>query len=341
MAPAAPSGTTLAVVLNFNGGTDTTTSVEHLAKQRPSPPDVLVVDNASSDTSLAHLAESRLPCRVLKLGENRGFAGGMNAGLEEARAGGYRYVWLVNNDAFTHPDSLALLVAAMDHDPRLAMVTPRLFWKDGTEQHAGGVVLDWDTGESRLVLSGDLSIDGPQPLADGTWVSGTAPLIRTTVLDSVGLLEAAYFAYWEDADLSVRMARAGWGIGAVPEAEAVHLGGGTSGGSESPFAVFLEVRNRWLFLERHAKGGSPRARWYRFYAAMLQRTGRSMAIGRPAVATAVLAGLSAARTGAYAVPKPKALLLERLCGRAPWRISRLLTAAATMLDDRSDRGAAA
>jgi GT2 family glycosyltransferase len=317
----------LAVILNWNRPDETARCAEHVLAQSNAKPDVLIVDNGSADETLERL-RTLAGCRTLALGSNEGFAGGMNAGLTEALRGSYECVWLLNNDAFAEPDCLQTLLRRMEHDPGVAMVTPRLLSVDGTEQHAGGVV-DWYSGDIALFASNDLA----DPLPEGRWLTGTAPLVRTRWVKEAGLFERDFFAYWEDADLCTRINRAGGKLVAVPDAAATHIGNGSSG-TNSPFVEFLRTRNAWLFLKRNARVGSNRIRWLRFVARSTERAAFYDLKGQPALATAVLAGLSAARQQRFGPPAAarSPALLERLAFWRPWRVSHVLGRVADWLE---------
>jgi GT2 family glycosyltransferase len=323
----------LAVILNWNGADHTLTCVQHLLNQSGADADILIVDNGSTDDSVERIRTSRLPVRLTQLDTNKGFAGGMNVGLETARNESYEYVWLVNNDAFASPTCLAELMRRMVRDPSSVMLSPRLLERDGTEQHCGGVI-DWYSGDSAFLASADLA----RPLADGQWLTGTAPLIRTAILCRSGLLEPVFFAYWEDIDLCVRIQRTGGTVAAVPEAVATHIGRASSDGI-SPTVEFLSVRNGWLFLERNARIGSNRVRWLRFVSRSIERAAQHDVHGRPALARAALAGISAARRRHYGPPDLAAGpgVFERLSYVRPWGWSRLL---ARIADKVEPKGAA-
>jgi GT2 family glycosyltransferase len=290
--------------------------------------DILIVDNGSRDDIEDRVRRANLPLRLQMLDTNQGFAGGMNAGLSEALSKSYRYVWLLNNDAFPETTCLQRLVDRMECDHALAMVTPRLLSTDGTEQHAGGTV-DWNNGDLGFLKSSELVA----PVGDHHWLTGTAPLLRVAALSTSGLFEPQFFAYWEDIDLCVRLRRAGGQLAAVPNAIAVHLGS-ASAGQNSQFANFLYTRNAWLFLERNARVGSARVRWLRFVSNTTRRAAHAEMWGQPVVAHAMLAGLSAARRRRYGRPESEIepAALERLTFKRPWRWSQILAGIADLLE---------
>jgi GT2 family glycosyltransferase len=318
----------LAVILNWKGSEYTIRCAEHVLAQVGVPVDILIVDNGSDDDIEDRVQRSSLPVRLHMLDTNQGFAGGMNAGLHEALTNSYRYVWLLNNDAFPEADCLQRLVERMEGDRSLAMVTPRLLSPDGSEQHAGGAV-DWNNGDLGAMKSSELVVAA----GDHYWLTGTAPLLRVAALTTTGLFEPQFFAYWEDVDLCVRLRRAGGQLAAVPEAIVVHIGS-ASAGQNSPFANFLYTRNAWLFLERNAHMGSARVRWLRFVSNTTRRAATVEMWGQPAVARAMLAGLSAARRRRYGRPAStiEPAIFERLTFKRPWRWSQILADVADVLE---------
>jgi GT2 family glycosyltransferase len=250
---------------------------------------VVIVDNGSRREDV-DLLRKGLPagCQLVELPRNVGFAEGMNVVLRLAAREGADYAWLLNNDAFAEPDCLPLLVAALRADPNLAVVTPKLVGTDGLEQHAGASV-NWSTGGNDLKFAEQLGTPAPH----GHWLTGTALLVRVRALGEVGVFDPAYFAYWEDVDLCVRLTAKGYGLRAVPEACCLHLGSTSTGGTESPFARHLITRNAWLFLRKHLRG---RTRWSALLALLASGlvTAASMAQrGKDRQASAILAAVLA------------------------------------------------
>ena len=262
------------------------------------------------------------------LPENRGFAGGMNVGIQVALDQGAEFVWLINNDAYPEPDCLEKLLVRMQR-PETAMVTPRILNPDGTEQTTGGLV-DWQHGRA----SGLKTPEIPSEHVDGRWIVGTAPLVRASALRAHGLFEEGFFAYYEDIDMSVRFSRAGAALDVEPAAIVHHQGGAASGGSLSPLFEYLMIRNRWLFLSRNTPRRGHRARWCRYLADALRMASTHDLRQRPVISTAVLAGVSAARTGRFGKPGAldRVLVVERILFRAPWQSARVLDLAARGLD---------
>jgi GT2 family glycosyltransferase len=320
--PAAVRGT-CAVVLNWNQPALTLECVRHLeAAGSPVALPVVLVDNGSTARNLATL-KAGLPfqCSLVQVANNLGFAEGMNVGLRHALAIGHEYVWLLNNDAFPTSDCLEHLVRAMDDCSKIAMVSPRLLYPDGREQHAGGRV-DWASGKHVVGSADDLACD----CKIGDWLTGTAPLIRLSAIKDVGLFDPRFFAYWEDVDLSTRFIRAGWAIRAVPAATCTHLGSASTGGEHSPFSNYLMTRNAWLFLRKHLPRKQQKASLLGLVTSRLEQAALFHAMGRPATAAAMVAGLTAIFRGETGRPclASTPSFFDRLVLSHPWFLVRCL-----------------
>jgi GT2 family glycosyltransferase len=314
-----------AVVLNWNGADHTVQCVAAL-KRQTTPLKILVIDNGSTDDSCERLRQSGLDVHVLP--ENRGFAGGMNVGIQMALDQRAEFVWLVNNDAYPEATCLETLLGRMRRSDT-AMVTPKILGLDGEDQTTGGLV-DWRDGRLSTLMTHEI----PAERTDGRWIVGTAPLVRASALRAHGLFDEGFFAYYEDIDLSVRFSRAGALLEVEPAAVVLHHGGASSGGSLSPLFEYLMIRNRWLFLSRNTPRRSHRVRWYRYLAGALRAASIYDQKQRPAICTAVLAGVSAARTGSFGRPGQldRVLRLERILFTAPWKSARMLELVARGLE---------
>lgn len=227
------------VVVNWNGGSLLDSCLESLDGQGAAR--VLVVDNGSEGAEVRRVA-ARDGVFLLPLGANRGFAPASNAGAVDARLKALPYLAFVNNDAVLAPGYLAACVAALEADPGLAAVQGALLDGDGTA--VDGLGIAWNRrGEAVQAGRG-----GPPPAEDGPpfpvpGISGTAAVYRRAAFERAGGFAGSFFAWYEDADLSLRLARAGWRFACVPAARARHVGSAT--GRRTP-----ELRWRLLFRNR-------------------------------------------------------------------------------------------
>ncbi len=245
----AESADTWILVVNWNGEKllpACLAALERLTR----PAHVLVVDNGSTDGSAGAVAA--FPgVEWLPLGENTGFSPANDAGFRRALAAGARYVATVNPDVRVEPGWLSLLVAAAEAHPEAGILGGLLLFGDEPERvNSTGLVLDrlWRAFDRDfgVPLAGLGTPDGPV-----AGVSGGAALHRAEALRRIGLYDPAYFAYYEDVDLSLRAARHGILSWYVSGARALH-GYGRSFGPGSPRQRYLLARNHLRCLAAHA-----------------------------------------------------------------------------------------
>jgi len=205
----------------------------------------LVVDNDSHDGSAEKLASFIEEqgfggwARFMPSPRNGGFSAGNNVALRALLAeGGHEAFLLLNPDAFVLPGALAALVARLESDPHIGIVGSRLENPDGTLQRSAfrfpsaGSELERSISlgpVTRLVNRWAISFppsDVPHPC---DWVAGASLLVRRRVLEEVGLLDEEYFLYFEEVDLCLRAARAGFTCWHEPRSRVVHLEGQATG----------------------------------------------------------------------------------------------------------------
>jgi GT2 family glycosyltransferase len=236
------------IVPAWNGRDDIAACLDSLLSQTCPANEIIVVDNASSD-STADLVAARYPAvNLLRQTRNLGFAGGVNAGI---RATGSDIVIMFNQDAVAEPDWLAAMVAGMAAAPDIGIVGCKIYY-DGADN------LLWHTGtlivppRMQPILRGDRETDQGQydATADMEAVVGAALAVRRSVLDMIGWLDEDFFLYLEDTDLCLRARRAGYRVVYVPTAVARHKVAGSLGkGSVGTLRHYH--RSRLLFLLKH------------------------------------------------------------------------------------------
>lgn len=258
-----------AIIPNWNRAELLKRLLQSLAGQTIRPDELIVVDNGSSDGSIGVATDAG--ARVLRLGQNRGFAYAVNRGVEAALS---EFVAILNNDVTLDPQWLEQLLAS------------------GADFACGLVLSDQDPtridGTFDLVTAGGLAwrAGSGQPASDARWrqpreiqfAPMTAALFRRTVFERVGLLDESFESYLEDVDFGIRCAKAGIRGCYVPAAVARHKGSSTFG-VWHPVTVALLSRNQVLLIAKHF----PR-HWLRRY-------------GLPAIAGQLLWGWSVSRRG--------------------------------------------
>lgn len=210
--------------------------------------ELLVVDNGSADGSVAYLEREGVP--HLALPTNTGFAAAVNLGVRRTSAPA---VLVLNADTALEPGCVARLLGALDADPGLGGVQPRLLQLEGERGEPGAARL-YSAGQAlladgRAVELGAGEAQRPEHLSGGEvfGVCGAACLLRRELFDRLGGYDESYFAFYEDVDLNVRGQIAGWRFGYVPEAMVWHVGNASwSEGFSRPSAenARLVARNR-------------------------------------------------------------------------------------------------
>jgi GT2 family glycosyltransferase len=235
------------VIVNRDGGESLFSAVRSVQSQTDVDLSIVVVDNASRPEERERLAAEAPNVRIVAFSRNLGFAAAANEGIARTRA---PFVLLVNNDATLAPDYTARLAARLTLDERLAAVQGLVLERSGARVDTAG--LEWNgRGEAVPVLAGADPAVTPLAVFEVTGVSATAALYRRDALTQVaphgGVFDDRFFAYYEDVDLSLRLARAGWRFACDPQAVARHEGSRT--GRRAPFrrAVWT-ARNRWRTL---------------------------------------------------------------------------------------------
>jgi GT2 family glycosyltransferase len=190
--------------------------------------ELLVVDNGSSDGSVAYLEREGVP--YVSLPRNIGFAAAVNLGAGRVAAD---TVLALNADTVLEPGCIGLLIDALEADPRLGGVQPRILQLEGdaaappspasARLYSAGQAL---TADGRAVELGAGQAQPPRlPGSHEIFgVCGAACLLRRQLFTELGGYDESYFAFYEDVDLNVRARIAGWCFAYVPEAIVWHVG---------------------------------------------------------------------------------------------------------------------
>ncbi len=256
------------VVLSYKGHEDTLDLLQSLKKVKGEfELNIIIVDNYPEDPLKINASDYKeLNLRIIYNKENLGFSGGNNIGINESLKNGADYVIILNNDTLVDPGFIQEFVNAAENDKTTGIITPKIYFAKGYEFHkdrykegdlgkviwyAGGKI-DWKNviGNHRgldEVDKGQFDEDGETQMA-----TGCCFLVKKEVLERVGLYDDRYFLYFEDADLSERVKKAGYKIMYEPKAIIWHKNAQSSGGSGSSLQDYFMTRNRLLFGMRFA-----------------------------------------------------------------------------------------
>ncbi len=195
--------------------------------------EIIVVDSASTDGTVAMVRERFSDVRLLSQTENLGFVRCNNLGLKVARG---RHILLLNPDTMVMADALARLVQELDTHPQIGIVGPRTLNSDGSTQSTRR---RFPTLLTAFFESTWLQPWAPRGLLrqyhvedhandcnfDVDWVQGSALMLRREVYEAIGGLDPGYVMYSEELDWCRRARAAGWRVRYVGAAQIVHHGG--------------------------------------------------------------------------------------------------------------------
>lgn len=219
------------IVLNWNGADDTINCVHSLQAQTLTP-DIIIVDNNSSDNSVRRFEKliysaSGENIKLIKNNQNLGFAGGINTGLKYSIDKNYKYVGVLNPDAAADPKWCASLISQLEAHPSAGIVTGLLLREDGkTIDSSGDLYTTWG-------LPGPRNRDEPTSLAPKKagyifGATGGGAIYRASMFKHIAMFDQAFFMYYEDVDLSFRAQLAGFKVRYTPNAIAFHKQGASS-----------------------------------------------------------------------------------------------------------------
>lgn len=230
------------LLVNYRGAMEVVAAARSAMADAPDMP-VVVVDNSESAQEVATLRQALPPgVRLLEAPSNLGFGAACNWAASQVTA---EFYWLVNPDVRVRPGCLGELLGAMDADATLGAVAPRQFLDEAGEwmfspswlptalgTWARERVERWDPARrervrhGRAVRAENVRAWGrpAKGLVPQRALSGAAVLVRRACAHPVyGLFDPAYFMYFEDSDMCLRLRRTGWRMALVPAAEVVHL----------------------------------------------------------------------------------------------------------------------
>lgn len=282
------------VIVNYNAGPLLIHCVHAALEQARQ---IIVVDNASSDSSVEKLKDNFSQedhLNLIATGKNSGFAAGCNVGLA---ASTQPYILFLNPDCILNADSLQRMVQVMESDPHIGMVGGYLINPDGSEQGGGrrAIPTPWRAlvralGLYRLEkywpqLFFDFHLHHqplPQAPIEVEAISGALMLVRREAIDDVGAWDEHYFLHCEDLDWCMRFKQKDWTIVFVPDAPVTHFQG-TCSRSRPFFVAWHKHRGMLRFYRKFFRNQYPGILmglvtlgvWLRFVATVMFYTVRN------------------------------------------------------------------
>ncbi len=233
------------IIPNYNGIDYITGCLDSLAAQTMRP-DVIVVDNASTDGSLEIIRE-RDDIRLIELGQNFGFCRAVNEGIAATKT---KYLILLNNDTKAEPTFVEELYKAIDKYDDTFSVASKMLQMDRPDRidSAGDLycALGW-----AFSLGKDKSSRKYDRESVVFSACGGAAIYRKDLFEQIGYFDELHFSYLEDVDVGYRARIMGYKNRYTPKAVVYHAGSAVTGSRYNPFKVRLAARNSWYVIYKN------------------------------------------------------------------------------------------
>ena len=246
MSTSTPAPAIACILVHWNNFPDTDACLTALAAQTYSNLRIFVVDNASTDGSLARLRAAHPAITYIANPQNEGFPKACNLAARHPLAVSAELLWLLNNDTVPPPDTAAKLVATASANPRAGIVGGVLYYL-----HAPGTIQAWGGGSINRWTGYSRHYTRPRRLGRRSYITFACALIRRQLFDQLNGLYEGAFMYFEDADFALRARRRGWQLAVAADTAILHKEGG-SASRRTPRADRMTTAAGLLFLTRHA-----------------------------------------------------------------------------------------
>jgi N-acetylglucosaminyl-diphospho-decaprenol L-rhamnosyltransferase len=251
------------LIVSYNTAGDLERCLDSLLQAPPrASHEIVVIDNASRDTSAAAVKARQARVRLIPLDVNVGFARANNIGFRQTQS---ELVLLLNSDTIVPPGAIDRLIRAMRELPGAAIVGPRLVNGTGDAELSFGRMMGPFAELRQKILTRAASRVRIEDMTsrgrEVDWVSGACLLVRRADAEAAGLLDERYFMYCEDVDFCEAVRRRGGRVYFTPATEVIHLGG-RSGHANRAATEAAYRQSHLTFYEKHHPGWAPLLRLY-------------------------------------------------------------------------------
>lgn len=242
------------LVLNWNTSVYLKRFLPYLLNTTYENKKIYVIDNHSSDDSVAIIEKEFPEVAIVRMNANLGYAAGYNLCLKQVDAD---YYALVNSDLEVTPSFIEPIIRLMETDSSIGICQPKLlsFNSKKTFEYAGAAggwidKLGYPFCRGRILLSLEKDEGQYNDTTRIFWASGACMFIKSAVYDKIGGFYEYYYMHQEDIDLCWRAQNAGFKIFVCPGSEVYHIGGGSLSW-ENHLKTFLTYRNNYILLSRN------------------------------------------------------------------------------------------
>lgn len=291
MPPALTDPSIGAIIVTFNAADVIGECLDSLLAQTGAVPWIVVVDNASTDATVATLRDwaaghgdgtlseaTEVSAAAAQAGHtrviilhscaNRGFAGGVNLGLAVlAKVPMIQHFWVLNPDAFADSGATTAILSAAAQTPHYGIIGGRVCYAEPPHriQIDGGTINRWTGVTGNINLGAEAAKTRLPDASDLDFVTGANLVASRRFYDRVGPMKEDYFLYYEEADWALR--RGSMPIILAPGFTVFHHAGTAIGSPTleriaSPFSFWFKYRSRMLFVRRFYPAALPIAVLY-------------------------------------------------------------------------------
>lgn len=239
------------VICNYNKADCVLDCIQCILESRFQDFDLYVVDNASSDNSVAEIRKHYPQVTLLVNEENKGGSGGFNRGLRQAYEQGYPYLMCVDNDALLDENAVGSLYEFLENHPEVGMAGSKIYHTEAPDLiQQFGQKIDFEYFCTEVPHLNQVE-DGTMP--EYLYVDSVAAcslMVRRSTIDRIGFMPEENFLYWDDTEWCHKCNLAGMKVASVGTSKALHAMGAKRE-SENTFPTYYAWRNWIAFFAKY------------------------------------------------------------------------------------------
>lgn len=238
------------ITVNYNQSVVTSQLLDTLKNLTYSKYEIIVVDNGSSIESPDWLKEKYPAINLIKTGENLGFAGGNNVGINASKG---EYLLFINNDTEVPANFIEPIVQLMENNSTIGMVSPKIkfYWDPSIIQYAGFTKMSPITIRNHSIGYLQKDSDSFNTTMETHSIHGAAMMVKREVIERIGLMPQIYFLYYEEHDWAVKAKKANYKLYYCAQSYILHKES-ISTGKYSPLKTYYLNRGRLIYTIRNS-----------------------------------------------------------------------------------------
>lgn len=240
------------VICNYNKSSYVVNCIQSVLESDTDDYDIYVVDNASTDDSVARIRKKYEDKVTLLVNEtNLGGSGGFNTGIRKALEAGYPYIMCLDNDVLVDESAVSSLLTYMQEHPEIGMLGSRVYHMEEPDYvQQFGLNIDFDNYIVETLYANAYE-DGTIPeLVFCDTVATCSVLVRAEAVKKAGIMPEDNFIYWDDMEWGYRIKESGYQVAAYGKSKVLHAKGAANQ-SQAVFVNYYNMRNRIHFFSKY------------------------------------------------------------------------------------------